>query len=58
MYGAERRDVRLQLQFVHRLEPGGWERELEDRLAEFWGEGEEGGWGGGGGLLSVWAQSG
>jgi len=45
MYGAERRGVRLQLRFSHRCELGGWERELEDLLAEFRGEGEEGGWG-------------
>ena len=45
VYGAELRGVRLQLQFVHRHELAAWERELENQLAEFRGEGEEGGWG-------------
>ena len=37
--------MRVQVRLVHRREPGARERELEDRLAEFRGEGEEGGWG-------------
>lgn len=45
VHGAERRGVRLQLLFVHRHELEAWEREPEDRLADFRGEGEEGGWG-------------
>ena len=45
VHGAERRGVPPQLQFAHQRDLGGWERELEDQLAEFRGEGEEGGWG-------------
>ena len=45
VHGAERRGVRVQVRLVHRREPGARERELEDLLAEFRGEGEEGGWG-------------